>query len=982
MKNRSSHFLDLLGMVIGISRRISKISEKVLPTHASHHPTRKLEGQAVPAARAETNGICTIQPNGDERPATRYRAFISYNHAADGRFAPALQSGLQRFARPWSRPWAIRVFRDQTDLGLNPDLWASVQEALIESEYFLLLGSPEAAASKWVAREVQYWLSNRDPSRLLLILTSGELHWDSSNDDFDWSTTTSLPPTLKHTFREEPLYLDLRWAKAEDHLSLNHGRFRDCIAEIAATLHGKSKAEMESEGVRQAHRARQMAFSAVIALALLTLSTALAATFALNRAKIAEERRIQAENARDSAVSQVLVTRSERFLPQPLDIGVLYATEAMQLVDSPATRANLLDVLQVAPALDAFLPETPYVRQMAFSPDGTRLATAGTLRVKGMGEGRIALWDLQSRSPLWVRPVDTGIVHLAFAPDGKTLLAVDKQPGIRRLDVSNGSTLETKLLAAPNAAPLDEWSTDHQMSLDGNVFAAMGKRGLIQWDLRSGASREIRLPSPDKSMYVESLAIASNEHKTLAAALFNRLLLAKPNGRWEKIQRLVRPGPIAITNDGDVIGFADGRSVFVWDTKTHRTTFSFDLTAEPAVLLWSLDGTKLAVGCRDGTLAVHFRQWAAHTPMIKLYGQDSEILAMAFSPDGQWLTSVSRSGRIAVWTLQFPSIRIVDKEAIVEQSRLGRNLKPTPGEHGLALSANGTLVASKDSSGLIILSSVESGQKITSVESSDDSDLVAVSDNGSRIAVGTRFGTAKVLETSTGTELGKIARLWSIAFSEDGKYIATAMDRGIQLWNAASIAPLGDLIPIRRINPVTHSPEGEPLSIRGAVLAFSRDGRWLAVGAQSGAYLVDITNRSVKERIMTDLQGDAGIHSIALSPDNTLVGTGMRNGSIMLWDRASGAAEGRLRGVHLDPVVALAFDQQGTQLTSLGEDGSVVRWQVAPQFWMTTACRLVNRNLDLEERLPLISGRPSDHSCPINRTYIDLLLGEALHPPR
>jgi len=81
------------------------------------------------------------------------------------------------------------------------------------------------------------------------------------------------------------------------------------------------------------------------------------------------------------------------------------------------------------------------------------------------------------------------------------------------------------------------------------------------------------------------------------------------------------------------------------------------------------------------------------------------------------------------------------------------------------------------------------------------------------------------------------------------------------------------------------------------------------------------------------------------------------------------------------PVVKLAFDQQGTQLTSLGEDGRVVRWNVDPQFWITTACRLVNRNLASDERLPLMEGRPSDHSCPITRTYIDLLLGEALHPP-
>jgi WD40 repeat protein len=918
------------------------------------------------------------------QPATRYRAFISYSHAADGKFAPALQNCLQRFARPWIRPWAIRVFRDQTDLGLNPDLWASVEDALSESQYFLLLASPEAAASKWVSREVQYWLSNRESATLLLILTSGELTWDISAGDFDWSASTALPQTLKHAFHEQPRHLDLRWAKAEDHLSLNHGRFRDSIAEIAATLHGKSKAEMESEGVRQAHRARRMAIGAVVGLTSLALSTALAAMLALNRAKIAEERRIEAVNAMNAAISQVLVNRSETFVPQPLDIGVLYGIEAMELVDSPATRANLLELVQAAPMLDGFLPETPFIRQMAFSPDGTRLATAGTLRVSNMGRGRIAMWDLETRSPVWVRSVDTEVVHLAFAPDGKTLLAVHATPALRRLDASDGSTLDVKPLAAPGAVPIDGWLSDHQMSQDGTVLVAKGKRDLMQWDLRSGAVQEIRLPGAENDPYVGALALGSGERKTLALAELNTLWLRElPDGSWREIQRLRRPGPIAVSAKGDAIGFVNGRSVFVWNKEARKTTFLFELTDEPTFLTWSQDGTRLAVGGKHGTVGVHFTQWAAHVPIIKLYGQESEILAMTFSPDGEWLTSVSRSGRIAVWAMQFPLIRIVDKEAIVMRPRLGTHGKRTPGEQGLALNAYGSLAVSKDSAGLIILSDLETGRKIASPKSVSGSDLrrlAAVSNDGSKIAVG-EMGTASVMETKTGAGLGTIAGLWSIAFSEDGNQMATTMDRGVQLWSADSIAPLGDPVPIRRVNPVTHEPEGEPLWIRGAVLAFSRDGKWLAVGAGQDAYLVSLTDRSVKERIVVNLQGDEEIQSIALSPDNALLVTGMRDGSIMLWDRANAAAEGRLRGGHLYPVVALAFDREGSQLTSLAEDGSVVRWHVDPHYWIMAACRLVNRNLAIDERLPLIEGRPSDHSCSVTRTYLDLLLGATPQPP-
>jgi len=87
-----------------------------------------------------------------------YRAFISYSHAADGKLAPALQSALHRFAKPWYRLRAIRVFRDKTSLSLTPALWPSIEKALSDSEYFILMASPDAAASHWVQQEADYWL--------------------------------------------------------------------------------------------------------------------------------------------------------------------------------------------------------------------------------------------------------------------------------------------------------------------------------------------------------------------------------------------------------------------------------------------------------------------------------------------------------------------------------------------------------------------------------------------------------------------------------------------------------------------------------------------------------------------------------------------------------------------------------------------------------------------------------------------------------
>src|SRR4051812_44508415 len=141
--------------------------------------------------------LSTRPPKSTElRPAGKitgaYAAFLSYSHAADGKLAPALQSGLQGFARPWFRLRALRVFRDEASLSANPGLWSSIQQALQGSQFFILLASPEAARSPWVAREVAYWLQHKSLATLLIVLTEGELAWDDAVGDFDWRRTTAF----------------------------------------------------------------------------------------------------------------------------------------------------------------------------------------------------------------------------------------------------------------------------------------------------------------------------------------------------------------------------------------------------------------------------------------------------------------------------------------------------------------------------------------------------------------------------------------------------------------------------------------------------------------------------------------------------------------------------------------------------------------------------------------------------------------------
>lgn len=247
-------------------------------------------------------GEATPDPEPRDR-RYRYDAFVSYSRAVDGKLAPALESALQKFAKPWYRMRALRVFRDDASLSTNPALWSSITAALDESAFFILLCSPEAAKSPWVQKEVEYWRAHKPHDRLLLALTEGALEWDPERRGFDDSEQSAAPPTLQGIFEEEPRYTDRTGARQADRLSLDDPRFRDNVADLGAALHGRPKDELIGEAVRQHRRTVRVALSAALLLALLAAAAIVAAVFAV-------QQRDQARAERDLATSRYLATQA------------------------------------------------------------------------------------------------------------------------------------------------------------------------------------------------------------------------------------------------------------------------------------------------------------------------------------------------------------------------------------------------------------------------------------------------------------------------------------------------------------------------------------------------------------------------------------------------------------------------------------------------------------------------------------------------
>jgi tetratricopeptide (TPR) repeat protein len=197
-----------------------------------------------------------------------YDAFLSYNHAKDKPIAAALQSAVQRLGKPWYRRRALRVFRDDTSLSATPSLWPSIEQALRQSRFLILLASPEAATSPWVNKEVAYWLEHKSPDTLLIGVTDGDLSWDSSIGDFAQRDDVPLPPVLCGRFPSEPKWVDFRTYR--DGANPRDGKFADLAATFAASIHGIPKEDLLSQEVQQQRRALMLAWSAAALLFLLT----------------------------------------------------------------------------------------------------------------------------------------------------------------------------------------------------------------------------------------------------------------------------------------------------------------------------------------------------------------------------------------------------------------------------------------------------------------------------------------------------------------------------------------------------------------------------------------------------------------------------------------------------------------------------------------------------------------------------------------
>jgi WD40 repeat protein len=248
------------------------------------------------------------------------------------------------------------------------------------------------------------------------------------------------------------------------------------------------------------------------------------------------------------------------------------------------------------------------------------------------------------------------------------------------------------------------------------------------------------------------------------------------------------------------------------------------------------------------------------------------------------------------------------------------------------------------------------------VENNEAITALALSPDSVSIVSGSRDGSLRRWDATTGHSLGKLLGghhriVYDVAFSPDGKRIVSASgDSTLRLWDATTGESIGELVAkgageffcvafspdgkrivsgstdkkLRLWDVASGKPVGEPLNGHtGSVysVAFSPDGKRIVSGSTDNE--LRLWDASSGKPVGEPLEGHTGwVYSVAFSPSNQRIVSGSDDATVRLWEAATGAPVGEPLTGHRGAVVSVAFSPDGRYIVTGSKDDSVRLWEV------------------------------------------------------
>ncbi|MEM7310503.1 MAG: protein kinase [Planctomycetota bacterium] len=468
--------------------------------------------------------------------------------------------------------------------------------------------------------------------------------------------------------------------------------------------------------------------------------------------------------------------------------------------------------------------------------------------------------------------------------------------------------------------PLDLDGTERQLAVNGTLALASSSTGSYRIDLQTGDVE--RLPHPpggnerrirqdvglgttptvrgglylfdleDPSRHVE---LSDGEHGVYSATF-------RPDGA-----QLAQP-----TSQGKVTLWrvtASGSAEVEARIGSHRDA--------ARIVAYSADSRLIATG--GESCAVHVTRLAGYDRVRSFSGHRSEIVGLAFSPDGRWIASASSDGNLRLFDLQAEDPRTLRGGSYLYAAGFDAS-----GEVLVVGTTDGELLL-HDSLSLVPYARVPLWEGESIVQ-----DLAFDREHG-RVAACSRRGQLVIVELESGDTVGRIEHegVLSASFAPDGSTLAVASPERLSIYDARTFELL-------RAAPIEGCPE--------PYVRHSPDGRWIAFASgNAGPMAVDRTCVTLLDArsfgVRAELRGHTDrVRSLAFSPDGDRLATASFDSTVRVWSVPDGSEVTPPLASHVGQVCAVAWSRDGKRLFSGSFDLAIKVWDA--EHWVELATLL------------------------------------------